>query len=271
MYTLKSKVPQIIKLYQSGQSTYKIADELNSHPQIIRTWLIKNNIPRRSLSHAAQEWKLNEHYFDKIDTEDKAYFLGLLYADGCITLNTVSISLIETDRQILEAFSKALNSNKPLQYVIKEGNRKPQYTLSITNQQIIKSLNKLGITPRKSFTCKFPKNLPKSLVRHFIRGIFDGDGNIYKKLRYKSNRPNPHMSYSFSIVGTKNVIQTIQNIVSKQCKIKKNKLYNPKHMKGKNCYIMTYYTKDELLKIRNYLYKDSNFYLKRKHKIFFNL
>lgn len=89
----------------------------------------------------AKKYTFNKNYFEKIDSEDKAYFLGLLYADGCnstsATQNHASIvlNLQEGDKEILEKFMKYINSNKPLLYRPKQENHNPQYRFVINSKK----------------------------------------------------------------------------------------------------------------------------------------
>lgn len=63
---------------------------------------------------------INDSFFEKIDTEEKAYFLGLFYADGCNYINgnasRVALSLQEDDKKILEIFNNFIypNEDRPL-------------------------------------------------------------------------------------------------------------------------------------------------------------
>ena len=56
----------------------------------------------------------DEHSFDVIDTEEKAYWLGFLYADGNVsnTKNEVGITLQSSDIKHLYKFKTFLKSSK---------------------------------------------------------------------------------------------------------------------------------------------------------------
>ena len=130
----------------------------------------------------------NEDYFKKIDTAEKAYWLGFLYADGCITrfyrnekLKSMSLELTLQDEDCdhLIKFKNALESNVPIQHKII--NRKYKSDRIVINcTSMCRDLIKLGCTPVKSLTLEFPNNdiLPEEYVRDFIRGYFDGDGGV---------------------------------------------------------------------------------------------
>lgn len=126
---------------------------------------------------------INEHYFNVIDNEEKAYFLGFLYADGNNDEKnySVAINLQERDKELLEKFSKLINQDKPLTFIKK---RKPTqnnlYKLIINSKIMSKKLSELGCVQRKSLILKFPTNkqVPRYLMKHFLRGLWDGDGSF---------------------------------------------------------------------------------------------
>lgn len=49
--------------------------------------------------------------------------------------------------------------------------------LDINRENIANDLRNLGLHQKKSFTIKFP-NVPEDMLRHFIRGCWDGDGGF---------------------------------------------------------------------------------------------
>jgi len=127
---------------------------------------------------------VNTTYFDCIDSEAKAYFLGFLFADGTHLEkdHRVCLELQEKDSEIPAKLSVALLGYERLTRRIRNtycGHKtilqKSQVVFSITNTHISSTLSHLGLTSRKSFTCKLPILRP-DLTRHFVRGYFDGDG-----------------------------------------------------------------------------------------------
>lgn len=177
------EVKKIIELYKSNISTVKIGKEFNVSHKTIAKVLEKNGIPRTGVSR--RKYNVNENYFDNIDTVNKAYILGFLYADGYNSLSksTVSISLQEEDKYILEFMKKEMESEKPLEFIDYAAKTdfgyhyKNQYRLLIFNKHMCDRLNALGMTQNKSLTLNFP-SIDKSFYSHFIRGYFDGDGSV---------------------------------------------------------------------------------------------
>src|SRR5688572_26837187 len=125
-----------------------------------------------------RKYNLNEQFFEKINTEEQAYWLGFLYADGCILERKIGqsalhVKLAETEPLI--KLAQSLKTNRPIAtYVSQNGYNigKLYHTLTIVSDKIVQDLRQYGCVPRKSLTLKFPNNLPEFLVSHFIRGYF---------------------------------------------------------------------------------------------------
>jgi hypothetical protein len=60
-----------------------------------------NNIEKRP---KVSKFNFNEDYFESIDTEDKAYFLGFIVADGSVSDDTNTIKIIQKETDILYEF-----------------------------------------------------------------------------------------------------------------------------------------------------------------------
>lgn len=217
----------------------------------------------------------NIYYFDKIDTEAKAYYLGLLYADGhnSINSNKVTITLKESDKRILDKFMLEIfgkNSIKRLSYINNSKKKakingrsihgQNQWTLNICSSYMSRKLLEYGMTPRKSFTLEFPTCVPKHLIHHFIRGFYDGDGSISTM-----NGKN----FEFNIIGPPRFIKHINGIIKDyldfdMCFQLKNSFSQPMaytRMNGNR----------KIFKLLSWLYQDATFFLNRKHKIFLQI
>ena len=180
---------KIIEMYQSGLSSTKIGKIYGTSLQNIIYILKKNGIERRPNTWNSKKLTLNENYFEKINSDIKAYFLGLIYSDGCITKSRMLISLVEDDSYLLDKFSEELEYiGKIYSKKIRNIRHQPQRTLEITSRTLVNDLNKHGVFPKKSLTIKFPTTIPKELTWSFIRGLFDGDGSVYLANRKDGNR-----------------------------------------------------------------------------------
>src|SRR5574343_262801 len=142
------QINSIIRMYTNGMNSNEIGKIIGvSGTTILRT-LEKNGIKRRELSTALRTYPCNEHYFDVIDTEDKSYFFGLLFADGSLhnSLDTINISLQEGDKDILELMTTYIQPTKKLYYLDRSKdkdsiNRKNQYKMEINSIHMGNLLN----------------------------------------------------------------------------------------------------------------------------------
>lgn len=245
---------KVINAYLSGDNIDQIRIHYHVNFSVISNILKENNIKFKKF----RKYSVNEDYFEKIDTKDKAYFLGLLLADGYIN-EGFQLSLQEDDKNILNIFMAyiAFKGNlifKPkakLQY-------KNQYSLNVYSNKIYIDLSKLGCIKNKSHHTYFP-DIPEEFHSHFIRGVFDGDGCISKKQNKQSY---------FSIIGNELLIKKIQDVLILKCDLKKLKLHKDSRCEN-NIVTLCYGGNKQIEKIYNYLYKDcDDLYLTRKKEKF---
>lgn len=147
------------------------------------------------------------HHFFKNWSEEMAYILGFITADGSIIKSRYShylqFCLQKRDIDILNKMRKILAPKNKFSYY------KPENTLhfKVGSTTIYKDLLKLGITSNKTFSVKPPK-IPKKFVRHYLRGFFDGDGSISTFRRNDSVKTFP----SVRLVGNNDMINYIRKI-----------------------------------------------------------
>ena len=241
-------------------SSYDIAKIYNVDSTEILLLFKKNGYDTKSFSVANRKYNINENYFDKIDTQNKAYFLGLLWSDGCnfVKKNAIILSLQETDKHILDSFNKEIESNRPLRFENrndKNPNWKNAYILRINNEHMSHVLESYGMVQNKSLILEFPKKLPKELYPHFIRGYFDGDGCI----------PYSMVDYSTNMVGTKEVLSEFQKILDKQGIKATLRIHTNNE---KNTYVLRTNSKLNSKLFLDYIYHDSELYLYRKMDLY---
>jgi hypothetical protein len=125
-------------------------------------------------------YALDEHYFDQIDTPEKAYWLGFIAADGYISdRGYLSIALASIDAGHLEKFRAAVGSTAPIKRSLNplKGRRYPRVRLTLYSAHLTRALGREGIFPRKSLTLE-PWGGPDNLMPHYWRGVIDGDGTL---------------------------------------------------------------------------------------------
>lgn len=218
---------------------------------------VKDRVRRNGLSvpNHHNQLKFDNTVFDKIDTEEKAYWLGFLYADGAVskTDNNVELSLCAKDSDHLQKFKKFLKTPREVKISQIKLKDKIYYRcrLSVTDKHFKNRLCECGCTSQKSQTIVFPSEeiLPKSLYIPFVRGYSDGDGCVCFTDK----------TAHFSIIGTKEFLTKICEIFPEF-----NGLHKDKRWKG-NTYYIEVNTK-KAAKVLSLLYTNSNIYLQRKYE-----
>lgn len=248
---------------------------------------------RNELGQFQKMYHCNETFFEKIDTQEKAYVLGFMYADGCNQIlsekqtdRAISICQLEQDVDILEKINKAMDSSYVLHKYVQDTNDKVKYRLYIRSYKLSEDLIHLGCIPRKSLTLQFPDKqlIPKELMHHFIRGYFDGDGCIWegkpKIAIYKDKNGVPKERFvhnmKFTFTGCFSFIDPLQDYLVETLGFKKTKLNyskakNKDNNTSENVCTMEYSGKKQIEKFFNYLYKDATIYGNRKHQKFVNI
>ena len=143
----------------------EIGDRFNLHYQTISKILHENNID--ILNNKKRKNVFNQYYFDIIDTQNKAYFLGFFIADGCVakSTNRISIDLQARDKHILESFCQELGMPDKHLCFYDRSDKGTQnvFELSFSSKYMKESLLKYGITPCKSLTYQYPENYQKTI------------------------------------------------------------------------------------------------------------
>lgn len=265
----KEDQSKIIQRYNNKEKISKIADDYGISYQHCWKILKQHNVKNRGEGRLSnKKYFFDTDYFNSVNTEEKAYWLGFLYADGCNfeKRNTVSISLAEQDKDHLKRFAESIKLSKEIRLIspkLKTKNSQLQYLIDATDPFFSKSLSKLGCGQAKTFKLKFPTEdqVPSYLINHFIRGYFDGDGSVYiilgKKIGYKP-------SFGIGIVGTRPFITSLNEIIKK---IGINAHICTRHPERKNNIVqLSFGGNIAVEKFLYFLYKDGNIFLPRKYQ-----
>lgn len=161
------------------------------------------------------------------------------------------------DKEHLEKFKKSITADYPISIVKCKPNNCCR--IKITSLNLYNNLNRLGCVPRRIKNIDL-KLISKELMNHFIRGVFDGDGCISSYKREKS------IKNSFTLAGSFSLVNNIQQYLIDVLELSKTKI--SKLGKSKNSHYFTYASFGEVLKIRDFLYKDANVFLARKKEKF---
>jgi intein/homing endonuclease len=256
----ENETNQIINLYNSGVSIEKILRQTDIGTTVIKRILKENNIVNKNAAFYSTK-TINNNFFKTIDTEDKAYILGFLFADGNIdkNRNRISITVKESDIDILEKIKIAMDSKSIISKGFCKKLNKYSHKLSFTSELIKKDLINLGCVPCKSLILKFPTKdqVPEHLIHHFIRGYFDGDGcHGFYKTKYNTYRE------SVSFIGTEDFLNSLHAVFINFLNLPKRNL----SVAGYSLVAKTIgYNCIQAAKIMNFMNVNATIKLERKH------
>lgn len=254
----QEKIQQIINDYKNNISLRQLEKKYGYSRSALSRMLTRLNIKKINGNHY-RTYFFDFDYFEIINTQNKAYWLGLLYADGCIiTYNygqqCFKLALQEQDRQSLKDFKEDLNSTYPIRYDNSKNqkniNWQKQVILEQRSQKTVDDLKRLGCVERKSLILTFPtkEQVPNELIYHFIRGYFDGDGSIFI---------NSNGAYDLSFVGTESFIKTLSTYFQRGSIVKDNRKINSWYLK--------FGGRQSVINVCDKMYENANRYMKRKY------
>lgn len=232
----------IDKYVNENYSLKQLGKEFGCSYGTIRNLLNKHHIASRGNK---QGYPRNEFYFNKIDTSEKAYWLGFLYADGCTHNGSSEVSIQLTDKEHIEKFKQAIGAINHKIVEIHDTrweNAKTLYMFSIKDKQLHTDLCKWGCVPNKTFLINKIPNIPRDYVSHFLRGYFDGDGSLH----YLKSTNNFRISFT---CGSVEFLEDIQKELGTSLSIRNEK--------GTNSNYLQISGRHQVERILNYLYKDS--------------
>jgi hypothetical protein len=243
------QIQNIINKYiDGGLSLQNIADKYSVCKKTISSLLEKYEIDRREVS-SYRKYHVDGEYFDEINTKEKAYWLGMIVADGNVYDNTLNLGLQKSDIRHVYKFRQIFHSNHPIK---KYGN---SYVCQIHSKSLVKSLKKYNIIPNKCKIITMPK-LSVDFESHFWRGVFDGDGTIGFRKR------NQYQNWYIALVGNKFLLKQFEKFVKNICETKASvRKKNTAHSFSVNGNLLT-------LQLADVIYDNSNFdiRLSRKYK-----
>lgn len=216
--------------------------------------------------------KIKKDIFNPITTPEAAYILGFYIADGCINGNKFVITLSEKDKEILEKIRDYMSPVTKLCYKPERVNKAgitthPMYSFSFACKEIVSKLEELGLGQKKTYLEKSIKNIvPKELMWDFIRGYWDGDGNVNssevtKNVTLKNGEITSYQytNIGFTIISKDPLILEELNEFFLESGISTHV-----YPDNRGNYLVGTHSKVEVEKIYNRLYTSSNLYLNRK-------
>lgn len=213
-----------------------------------------------SLSCGLKGRKISDNNIFSPLTEQSVYILGLIWTDGNLysqNKKSCLLSICNTDYEVMKQVHKLITPQKKLyeqQPVL--GKSKKIYSVKTRKPDIIKILRDFGLHEKKTYTLDWPINIPIEYQHHFIRGIFDGDGCVFK------NKVSGHDYLHISITGVRNkFIETLFLYLAK---------YNPRWYQDARTksWQIKIYRRNSVKEFAQMIYSGATIWMKRKKKIF---
>lgn len=259
----RSTIIEAAKYYSENEiSIINCAKKFKIGKNTLYDYLKENNLIKNDKNYQ-KDITYDKNFFDSIDNEEKAYWLGFIMADGYTKLGKnnnpaqMTIEIGKKDIEILNAFKKSIKSN----HIIRERSRKTCTgkiseicSITISSQHLTSKLISYGVIPNKTYIGFINEEIfsdNEELIFHYLRGYSDGDGTINKR---KGN-------YVFKLViKSKSILDTISNWIKKYCNI------DPKITIWKDAYRLSVQNKKDYFIFLEKLYKNANIYLDRKYQ-----
>lgn len=259
------QIQSIVQDYQNNKSMRQIEKDYGVTRQSVATYLEKIGVKTTKGNHH-RKYTHQYEFFENIDTEEKAYWLGFMFADGYIVdysnkygEDKFGITLHSKDKETLEQFKKSIQSTNPITDVSSNGRQ--LHRILMSSQKTVDDLISHGCFKQKSLILKPPTGIPKELIHHFIRGFFDGDGSIFwNKSEFEKHNTWLTPSFNICITSTKEMIEWIINQVgigkiSKEERRTKTWYYRQSG-------------NDKVKQFCDYIYKDATIFMKRKYQLY---
>ena len=259
----RNTIIEAAKYYSDNQiSIINCAKKFKIGKNTLYNYLKENNSIKNDKNYQ-KDITYDKNFFDSIDNEEKAYWLGFIMADGYTKLDKnnnpaqTTIEISKKDINLLDAFKKSIKSN----YIIRERSRititgkiSEICSITISSHHLTKQLVSYGVVPNKTYIGFINEEIfgdNEELIFHYLRGYSDGDGTINK------NKGN----YVFKLViRSKSILNTITNWIKKYCNI------DPKITIWENTYRLSIQNKKDYFIFLEKLYKNANIYLDRKYQ-----
>ena len=222
---------------------------------------IFHRLVRAGVPTTRKTYRYDGRFFAQIDTEQKAYFLGYLTTDGYLVEGprryVVTLTSVEPD--IPRAFAAALG-NLPVYEIPPSGVRRPstEYRVSVCSKAMVEDLVALGLRQAKSGKETFCEAVPSDLTRHYLRGLFDGDGSLgtYDYSPYRAQ-------HRISLVGSFSLLSRVATVLAESLNIPMASV----RCKAGSLYVISWNGNGLAPRVANWLYTDSSIALSRKKAI----
>ena len=259
---LNRTVPAII--YKAGQLNLRKSKEHINKISAVKFAKI-GHLTGRKNGQANRTHFFNENYFDVIDTQEKAYWLGFIHADGSLVfdkkrnrITCLDICIQERDSSVIEQFVKDIDGDLTKIEKRINNNQRPMTRIRLRSPVLIEALCRLGVRPRKSYKNDGALIKGGNYFKHYLRGYFDGNGSVGK------TRDHIRMQ----IIGPEKLCRDMFKEIKSEVGVKGGNVYP---CPRSDRHILLYQTNNQCTGIGNWMYSDATRYLSRKKDVFMSL
>lgn len=250
-------VDKMYSFYQTGVSLREVGRKFGyGSENSVSKIFAKHHLPIRTKAGVGDT--LNHHYFSKINSEGKAYILGLLLADGNVTERkssqaAIKIELKKKDLPTLEFIKKEFQTRNRITQ------SRGCYRLAVHSNVMAADLCRYSVFPNKTGMKFLPiKEIPLELHSHFLRGFFDGNGWITNT--HHTLRGTKYPSTAIGFADGYGILAELRDYLEERLGA-----YHVKVCESKGCFLIAYSSKKDVSVIKEFLYKDSTIYMQRKY------
>lgn len=268
----KEKMDEIIKRRKIGEPVLSLAKELGvNNNSLAKFFKLQDVILKEELLRELnRKYEVNHDFFKRVDSQEKAYLLGLIMTDGNIHKehNSIRLEFQKRDVELCEIARKSLASNVPVVEREPRGKSGPQVRIQVNSKTLCQDLERLGIRRgMKTYDNKFPDEsvVPRQFQRDFIRGVIDGDGCVIKS--HRINEKWEYDAYGVALNGTYDLVKGVQRVLVRDAGLSETKIILDRRTKSN--YVLRYGGSGNVAKVYSYLYpkdfKPEGNCLQRKH------
>jgi hypothetical protein len=240
-----------------------IAEQMGCSISKVQKSLQREGITRTNLDSKrllSQQKQHNSNFFDSIDTEEKAYWLGFFYADGYLDKNgsLLKIDLTAKDALHLQRFADIFQREVRVHARSADKRNGKIYTTAtcvVSCAYLWNELRAKGIKQGNTLSedDSIFEHMSVELLHHFVRGFFDGDGTVY---------PNKE-GLVFGFVGSFSFIGRLREVLVALAGLTVIKI-------GRNGKLSYIRWNGNILssRFKDWLYHDATVWLERKRNVF---
>mgnify|MGYP001610872498 CR=1 FL=1 len=261
------QIEEMCHLYLTGESGASLGRAFGISTPAVFGFLERRHIELRHDLGGPRRYTCDHRFFQTIDTESKAYWLGFLAADGTVTNRDVHLQLAACDTEHVSRFRDALQATHPIRPVNNHGY--PATIMTISSQEMIHDLANHNVVPRKTHILRLPTLSPE-MLRHYLRGYIDGDGTFTRSRIRRKDRPGlQYQVHSrFSLPGNVTFLVQVQQMLMRFCGVSATKIFLQRAHFSQNIGILAYGGTRQVRTIFDWLYHDATVWLPRKRERF---